>query len=227
MIGLILVAAGTGSRFGSTVPKQFLEFRGKPLYQHSLDIFEGLCSDIVVVVPSSWRNRVMRELQDAGKTRVLVAAGGFERQDSVACGLSKLPVGPEVILIHDAVRPLVSEGLVRRVIEGTRSRGACVPGVPVSETVKEVGEDLTVKRTLDRDLLRLIQTPQGFERGLLSRALEAAAKDGFYGTDEATLVERVGDPVAVVPGDPGNIKVTWPEDLNQLGPDSSCGQGAG
>ena len=117
-----------------------------------------------------------------------------------------------MVLIHDAARPFVSSQLIARVIEKTSRHHACVPVLPVGETIKEV-ESERVVRTLDRQCLRFAQTPQGFEINLLKRAFETALREDFHATDEATLVERLGEPVYVVTGESGNIKVTWKEDL--------------
>jgi len=115
-------------------------------------------------------------------------------------------------LIHDAARPFTSSELISRVIEKTRRHQACVPVLPVRDTLKEVRGGRIV-RTLDRESLSLVQTPQGFEINLLTRAFKQARKDGFYATDESTLVERLGSPVHVVAGERSNLKVTWKEDL--------------
>ncbi len=215
MIGLILAAAGSATRFGSPVPKQFIPFEGRPLYQASLLRFARFVSEAAVVVPSDWVGSIQSELDSLGlSTPARAVAGGRERQDSVYQGL--LQLGPSIrwVLVHDAARPFVSSRLIEAVVESTRLHGACVPALPVSETVKEVAGDRVVK-TLDRGRLRLIQTPQGFERYLLKTALERAIREGFLGTDEATLVERLGSPVQVTPGEPGNVKVTWKEDLER------------
>ena len=213
MIGLILAAAGAGSRFGGDIPKQFSSMRGKPLYLHALEPFVEFFEEAVMVVPEAWQDRVeeqIRLLPYRGK--LLLQTGGRERQDSVFRGLRRLSDSVQIVLVHDAARPFVSQGLIARVVEQTRRSGACLPALPPRDTVKEV-DSLKVLRTLDRHRLRLAQTPQGFEIDLLRRALEQAQQDGFCGTDEASLVEHLGSPVYVVAGEPENIKVTWKEDL--------------
>lgn len=144
---------------------------------------------------------------------VAVAKGGKKRQDSVLQGLRQLgSETADVVLVHDGVRPLVSEDLIDRVIEATIESGAAVPAIPIEDTVKLV-EGKNVIRTLDRkDILRA-QTPQGFFYGLLKAALDKANKESYYGTDEASLVERAGTRVVVIRGDPRNIKITASEDL--------------
>lgn len=213
MIGLILVAAGSGTRFGSEIPKQFTLLRGKPLYQHAWEPFASRVDEGVVVVPQGWQVRVREELGRLPRAAGLaVEVGGPERQDSVQLGLLRLSPAVRTVLVHDAVRPFVSAGLVQRVLEATLRHGACIPALPVAETVKRVARDRVVE-TLDRGQLYLVQTPQGFEVGLLRRAFEQARRDDFRGTDEASLVERLGAPVHVVEGEPGNVKVTWRNDL--------------
>ena len=209
------MAAGAGSRIDSSVPKQFLLREGKPLYLHSLQPFLPLVSEAVVVVPRDWKETVQTELEGRFRSgKLVVVAGGAHRQDSSRKGLCRLSARVKTVLVHDAVRPFVSSGLIQRVIEGAGRFGACVPALPIGETVKEVEGERVVK-TVDRDRLRLIQTPQGFEMDLLKKALHRSLRDRFYGTDEAVLVERLGSPVFVVGGDVTNVKITWPGDLNE------------
>ncbi|MGH9339162.1 MAG: 2-C-methyl-D-erythritol 4-phosphate cytidylyltransferase [Acidobacteriota bacterium] len=212
MIGLVLAAAGSGSRFGAQIPKQFTLLQGKPLYFHSLEAFSPFLSEGVLVVPAGWENQVREQIQPlSGSDKFKVALGGAERQDSVVRGLEELSEAVEIVLVHDAARPFVSPALIRSVIEGARRHGGCVPVIRISETVKEV-EASRVVRTLDRSRLRLAQTPQGFRRDLLKMALEKAIKEGFYGTDESSVVEWFGSPVHMTDGEAGNVKVTWKED---------------
>ena len=213
MIGLILAAAGAGSRFGGDLPKQFSSMRDKPLYLHALEPFLEFLEEAVIVVPEAWEERVEEEIRSLPyRAKLRLQTGGRERQDSVYRGLNRLSASVQIVLVHDAARPFVSQGLIARVVEETRRVGACLPAVSLRDTVKEVASHQVV-RTVDRDHLRLAQTPQGFEINLLRQALERAQKEGVYGTDEASLVERLGSPVYVVPGELENIKVTWKEDL--------------
>jgi len=211
LIGLILAAAGEGSRFGSTVPKQFLPLDGVPVYLRSLESFQALVDHAVVVVPAEWKDRVSRETEERWQDRVRVQVGGDQRQDSVRLGLLSLP-SVEIVLVHDAARPFVTLCLIQRVIAESRRSGACIPALPVSQTVKEVAGS-TIVRTLDRSRLVLAQTPQGFRRDILLEAFHRAEEDAFYGTDESMLVERIGIPVSVVEGEPGNIKITFRQDM--------------
>ena len=123
----------------------------------------------------------------------------------------------DAVLVHDAARPFLSEQLISRVVEGTRRHQACVPVLPVSDTLKEIRSERIV-RTVERESLALVQTPQGFEISLLKRAFRQAIEDNFYGTDESILVERLHEAVHVVPGERANIKVTWQEDLSETQP---------
>jgi len=209
-VSAIVVAAGAGRRFGSA--KQFAELRGLSVLDRTLSALAAHpeVDEIVLVLPvgksgSRYRKRF-------GKVAAVVS-GGKRRQDSVARGFERLDSGSDdIVLVHDAVRPLVSREVITRVVQKARKCGAAVAGVPVEDTVKEVAEGVVVQ-TLDRAKLQRIQTPQAFFYRVLDRALKKAQKDGFYGTDEAALVERTGHPVAVVPGDIRNIKITTAADL--------------
>jgi 2-C-methyl-D-erythritol 4-phosphate cytidylyltransferase len=213
LIGLVLAAAGTGSRFGSDIPKQFLPLEGKPLYLHALEHFSSFFEVAVLVIPEGWEEEVETQVQSLSyRERLILETGGPQRQDSVYQGLNRLGEEIEIVLVHDAARPFVSTELISSVIEQTRQHEACVPVLPVADTLKEVSDGRVV-RTLDRKGLNLVQTPQGFEIHLLKRAFQQAIQDGFYGTDEATLVERLGAPVHVVTGESSNLKVTSKEDL--------------
>ena len=206
----IIVAAGRGQRFGSA--KQFVMLKGLPLVYWSLERFEKHpeVDDIVLVVPAEEEKETF--LKRYKKLKAVVA-GGKERQDSVRQGFLQVKPGDaEIVLIHDGVRPLVSEGLITRVIRAAREKGAAVPGLMVEDTIKEARAG-DVIRTPDRQSLFRVQTPQGFSYSALKEALDRATQDQFYGTDEATLVERLGGRVGLVEGDPRNIKITNPLDL--------------
>ncbi len=213
----MLVAAGSGSRFGSLVPKQFLRLSGKRIFLYSLENLSGLCDEIVIPVPGEWVDRVkddVSQLKCSDRTRIV--KGGSNRQDSVLRGLEAL--SPEItrVLIHDSARPWATRALARRALAGLGQRPACIPVLPIAETVKEVRGHLVV-RTLDRSRLRLTQTPQAFLRSVLERALAQASREGIVGTDEAELVERTGEKVAIMKGERQNIKITWKEDLQGPG----------
>jgi 2-C-methyl-D-erythritol 4-phosphate cytidylyltransferase len=193
--------------------KQDILLGAWPVLRWTLDVLAAVpaVQGLVVAVPVEdvqlWRRRLR-----AGRKIRAVVAGGSERQASVACGLEAVPAGVPWILVHDGVRPCITPTLVHRVIEGARTHGAAVAALPVAETLKR-GADGWVKETVPRDGLWAIQTPQGFRAELLREAHRRAAADGILGTDDGALVERLGAPVRLVPGLPGNLKITRPEDL--------------
>jgi len=209
-VSAIIVAAGAGKRFGSA--KQFVLLRGQSVLDRSLGALAAHpeVDEIVLVLPAGeggakYRKRFAKV--------VAVVRGGEKRQDSVVRGFKRLDSGPaDIILVHDAVRPLVSGEVITRVIAKARECGAAIAAVPVEDTIKEATGGVVV-RTLERENLQRVQTPQAFARDVLERALRKARQDGFSGTDEAALVERTGHPVAVVLGDRRNIKITTAADL--------------
>jgi 2-C-methyl-D-erythritol 4-phosphate cytidylyltransferase len=206
----IIVAAGAGMRFGE--PKQFAYLRAKPVLEWTLERFQAHpeVEAVVLVLPDEqdlkhYRMRYAKILD--------IVRGGERRQDSVWQGFRLLTASaPEVVLVHDGARPLVRPELISRVIAAARADGAAVPVLPIEDTVKEV-RDGRVAGTVDRTLLARAQTPQGFRYDVLKKAMDAARRDRFYGTDEAALVERLGLAVTAVAGDPRNIKITTPLDI--------------
>lgn len=209
-VSVIVVAAGAGKRFGRM--KQFTTLKGKPVVEWGLEAFQGHeeVDDIVLVLPDEKEDDRYRAR--FGKIAGVVR-GGERRQDSVRQGFRALDAAKTgLVLVHDGARPLVGPGLISRVIAAARTDGAAVPVVQIEDTIKEVREG-RVAGTVERSSLVRAQTPQGFLYGLLRDALEAARRDGFAGTDEAMLVERLGMPVKWVEGDPRNIKITTPLDL--------------
>jgi len=211
----IVPAAGRGARMGTRRPKQYLEIAGVPLLVHTLRVLgrAPVVAGTVVVVPATEiaaTRSLLRRFEVPGV--LLVVAGGARRQESVRFGLQAAPADVDWILVHDAVRPFITAELVGRVLAAAEVSGAATCGLAVRETVKRVHEDL-VESTLDREGLWLVQTPQAFKRDLLWAAHEKARRDGFTGTDDAVLVERAGGRVSMVPGLPGNLKITTPEDL--------------
>ena len=217
MTGLILVAAGSGTRFGSSVPKQFLQINGKRIFLYSLENLAVLCAEIVVPVPEEWIQQVHDDVSKLKfSDRIKILKGGSSRQNSVIKGLKALSPKIEKILIHDSVRPWASRSLAQKTLEGLNQNSACIPVLPISETIKEIDNDF-VLRTLERSQLRLSQTPQAFLRTVLEQALAQASQQGSTGTDEAALVERTGEKVAIMEGEHQNIKITWREDLYRSG----------
>ena len=229
----VILAGGKGLRLGGDIPKQYLLLCGRPLICHTLDAFEAASSvdAIVVVVGAADVERVRRELSTTyGPYTKLrgVVAGGRERFDSSKCGLDAVLKQAEtydIVLVHDAARALVSPECIDRVVAKTIETGACVAAVPVTDTVKQSADGERIDRTLPRNELYAVQTPQGFATELLTRAYGAMeaqreqAPEAFAAqersiTDDASVVERYTDhPVFLALGDPTNRKVTLAEDL--------------
>jgi 2-C-methyl-D-erythritol 4-phosphate cytidylyltransferase len=200
---------------GGQHPKQFLLLGGVPLLVRTLRALarSRVIGGIVVVVPRAAVKLTRRLLTRHRVPRVLaVVPGGRERQESVWMGLQALPSEAELVVVHDGVRPLITGALVRTVVEEAGRFGAAACGLPVRETVKRARGGI-VEATVDREGLWLVQTPQAFGRTLLWEAHEKARRDGFVGTDDAVLVERLGVPVRMVPGLVDNLKITTPQDL--------------
>ncbi|MDA8233922.1 MAG: 2-C-methyl-D-erythritol 4-phosphate cytidylyltransferase [Clostridia bacterium] len=202
---------------GSRINKQYLCLSGLPILLYTLRVFEEVAAiDEIIVVAAPGEEEFCRVnvINSYGLKKVSkIIAGGLERQQSVYNGLRAVDSDTEVVLIHDGARPLVDEGIIHRVLDGARRYGAVSCGVPVKDTIKMVDGDGFVSSTPDRSLLWSIQTPQGFRLELLMEAHNQALKEGLLGTDDAMLVERMGQPVKVVLGSYDNIKVTTPEDL--------------
>lgn len=210
----IVPAGGIGRRMNARLPKQYLRLGGAPLLVRTLEALAAApaVSGIVLAVPRGRVAATRRLLAAQGIRKTLaVVEGGAERQDSVWLGLQSAG-DPEWVLVHDAVRPFITPTLVARVLAGAAETGAATCGLAVRETVKRV-RDAVVETTLDRAGLWLIQTPQAFRRELLWEAHDKARRDGYSGTDDAVLVERLGGRVAMVPGLPENLKITTPADL--------------
>ena len=216
-VGVVIVAAGSGTRIGGETPKQFLEIAGVPMLLRSIRPFarHPSVAHVVVVLrasdaaaPPAWL------LPHAGQMLSLVA-GGAERSDSVAAGVAALPAACEFVLVHDAARPFIDAELIDRVINAARAGHAVVPALAVTDTIKEMdaADPSRIVRTVPREQLRSVQTPQGFPRGVLEEAHARARRERRKGTDDAALVEQAGGMVRVVNGDPRNMKVTTPEDL--------------
>ncbi len=198
-LGVVLVAAGAGERFGG--PKAFVELGGKTLLARSAAAFEGFRDRVVVVR----REDRARAALDGWR----VVEGGARRRDSVRAGLAALAPSTRFVLVHDAARPLVPPELVARIADATLRGVTVVPALPVADTIKRVASGRVVS-TPDRAALVAVQTPQGFPVAVLARALAASDRDA---TDEAGLVEGLGEEVVTVEGDPRNIKITTPLDL--------------
>ncbi len=214
---VLIPAAGMGRRMGAAVNKQYLPLAGRPILAHTIALFDGhpLIDKIFLITPADEFALCRREVlvpNDFRKVQQLVP-GGAERQDSVFNGLRACgATGDDIVLIHDGVRPLLQPQLIDRLVAEVRERGACLVGVPVKDTIKRV-VDGRIQETPDRRDLWQAQTPQAFRYGQIAEAYNRADRDGFRGTDDASLVERLGQPVTVVAGSYRNIKITTPEDL--------------
>lgn len=202
---------------GQKTPKQFLTLGGLPLLVHSLRVLEAAdtVTAIVLAVPKAEMDYCRREIVSAYKFKKVqaVVEGGEERQDSVGLGLDAVGAEADIVLVHDAVRPFLTTDMVAGVIAAAGQHGAAIVAIPMRDTVKRVGTDGLIDETVDRKLLWSAQTPQAARRALLQEAHWKARQDGFRGTDEAQLIERLGHRVAIVEGSTENIKVTRPEDL--------------
>lgn len=205
----IIVAAGAGTRFGSAVPKQFLTLNGSPVFLWSVRAFRrtGLFSQIIVVVPAS---RLKRMEPQARRHAFMLAPGGVERYDSVRAGLALLDPHIKYVAIHDGARPLVSPRAIADGLAAARRKGASVVAVPARDTVKYSRRAGVVSETIPRSAVWLAQTPQTFRRSIIERAY---ARRPRRVTDDAQVVEAMGLPVAIVPGDHSNIKITDRNDL--------------
>lgn len=216
IVAAIIPAGGLGNRFGHAQCKQFLELGHWPVLAHTLSKFDQTAAvdQVVIVVPRGYKTKVKRDIvKRFGIQKVdQIVIGGQNRQESVYKGFMALREEVDLVIVHDAVRPLVRIKTIEDTITAARKHGAAIAAVPTRDTLKEVRNDGII-RTLDRSCVWQAQTPQVFERSLLARALAAARKDGFVGTDESSLLERLGLPVKVVHGAADNIKITLPEDM--------------
>ena len=201
-------------------PKQFLALDGVPILIHSLRAFAAVprISGIVVAVRKPEMERVQSQVAEYGfADRVRVVEGGDTRQESVSNALAALPAGEDdIVLVHDAVRPLIDAATIERTIDAVVEHGAAIVGLPAVDTIKQVertAHGALITATIPREYVVQAQTPQGFRYGLLRSAFAEAIADGFVGTDEASIVERAGNPVAVVHGSQVNLKITQPGDL--------------
>ena len=218
----ILPAAGLGTRMGAETPKQFLELDGLPLVLFTLRRL-ALCAEITDFFIATRAEEVASLQESAARALpgrpVKVVSGGDSRQESVGNALAELPSGTEIVLVHDAVRPLVRREQIVRVIAEARARGAAILGVPAMDTVKEVKraslpvDVALISATIRREKIVLAQTPQVFRAALLLEAFERARQEGVTASDEAGLVERLGHDVFVVLGSERNLKITRPGDM--------------
>ncbi len=216
-IWAIIVAGGKGLRMNHSLKKQYICLNKRPILCHTLNAFaayrgiRGIC----LVVPDEdmafCQQNIVSLFPDSP---ILVAAGGKERQDSVYQGLCTIGAAKDdIVLIHDGVRPFVSSELISACIGGALKTGACIPAIAAFDTLKQTDHHAYIVKTLDRKKICLAQTPQAFRYGLIKNAHEISRQDGFIGTDDASLCERLSQPVSMIIGSRLNIKITEPEDL--------------
>ncbi len=229
---VIVPAAGLGTRMAppaaakakrKSPSKQFKELGGVPILVHTLRKFAA-CPEVYEITVAlrkseiaGFRIQLEKQFPEILNKRINIVEGGEHRQNSVANALAVLAADAEdLVLVHDGVRPFVNQQIIGDVIEATRKHGAAIAGVPAMDTVKQVertAEGAVIKATIPRASIVMAQTPQGFRYHILKKAFDEAAADGFLGTDEASLIERAGHPVAVVMGSPQNLKITTPADM--------------
>ncbi len=213
----IVPAAGRGRRMATKLAKPYLLLNGKPILVHTLRALENisLIEEIIVVVAASDKPVCQRKIIDKYSFKKVkdVVEGGTSRTQSVCNGLKK--VGPQcrLVLIHDGIRPFINEQTVKRLVKQADIFGAAISAVPAICTIKEINRDMFVRKTLSRDRLWMVQTPQVFKRKLICQAYQTADHDRTIAVDDAVLVERIGRKVKVIRGETDNIKITTPEDL--------------
>jgi 2-C-methyl-D-erythritol 4-phosphate cytidylyltransferase len=213
----IIVAAGKGLRMSNAVRKQYIALDGKPMLSRTLGIFNrcDLIDRIIMAVPEDDIDFCRNEIIPAAnmEKEAILVIGGERRQDSVYNSLKIIETDDGVVLIHDGVRPFVNPEHLTACIKGAQEHGACILGIPAFDTVKRVNAKNEIIETQKRDTLWLAQTPQAFQLKLIQKAHEIAKQEGFMGTDDASLVERLGEVVKIIPGSRSNIKITNQEDL--------------
>jgi 2-C-methyl-D-erythritol 4-phosphate cytidylyltransferase len=227
-VSAILLAAGKGERMGAEIPKGFLMLAGKPMFLHSFEKFVEIADELALTVPQGFARQALGILLkrydgwkhlDPGKDdeatletpqgkRVRIVRGGKERQDSVERGLKATGHG-EIAVVHDTARALITSRAIQRVIEAAPA----IVAIPAFDTLKEVGKNGAIVKTLDRSKIWLAQTPQAFPMPMFKKAFAEAKKRGFRGTDCASLVEKLRKEIAVVPPDGPNLKITTPDDF--------------
>lgn len=213
--GVVIVAAGRGTRFGSEVPKQYQLLVGVPVLLHAVRPFASHpeVAHIVVVLPPADAAAPPEWLAALCGGRLTVTAGGAERRDSVTAGLAALPPECTIVLVHDGARPFPSHAMIDGGLAAARQGRSAVPALPIADTIKRADDFGRVLSTVDRHGLWCAQTPQAFPRRVLERAHAAARADELAATDDATLVERLGEPVELLPGSSRNLKITTAHDL--------------
>lgn len=217
-VSAVIAAGGKGKRMGIRDNKVYMPLKGQPVLSRTLTVFEAcrLIDEIIVVVPQDEKDLCIRRVigpLGIAKT-VKITAGGKERQDSVRCGLREISANCDFVVVHDGARPLLTSALLEAVIREAFSWGAAIVAVPVKDTIKVADDKGMVVDTPARDRLWSVQTPQAFRKDILMEAHAAAVTKGISATDDAFLVEKLGLPVKIVPGEYDNIKITTPEDIS-------------
>lgn len=214
---VIIVAAGSGKRMRSAIAKQYIELKGRTILSYTIETFNNSenIDDIILVTSKDAVDYVRREIIEKygfDKVRTIVE-GGAERQDSVYKGLKAVDSDTDVVLIHDGVRPFVADKYIAELESIAMEFGGCVLGAPVKDTIKVCNSEGYITDTPKRETLWLAQTPQCFKYDIIMKAYEKAEKEGYRGTDDSMLAERLGIRIKMVKGDYDNIKITTPEDL--------------
>jgi 2-C-methyl-D-erythritol 4-phosphate cytidylyltransferase len=222
---VIIPAAGLGTRMagaatGKAPAKQFTELNGTPVLIHTLRKFvdaPGISEIVIALRKHEAENFAPRLKLERASKSIRIVEGGEHRQESVANALAAIEAADsDIVLVHDAVRPFIDREVIANVIDSAAKHGAAIAAVPAVDTIKQVdrtSEGAVVNATIPREHIVLVQTPQGFRFHVLKQAFDEAIRDGFVGTDESSVVERMGHPVSVVMGSPRNIKITTPADL--------------
>lgn len=216
-VSVIIAAAGMSNRMGSKINKQFIAINGKPILAHTIEKFEKsrYIDEIILVCKEGEIEYCRKEIvkKYGFKKVVNIIRGGKERQDSIYNGILALNENTDIVLTHDGARPFVKAENIKDGIEGVIEYGACIIGVPVTDTIKVVADDENIDRTPERALLWAAQTPQCFMKDVLIEGYDKAIKDDFLGTDDSSIIERIGYQVKMVMGSYENIKITTPDDI--------------
>lgn len=214
---VIILAAGKGSRMKAELNKQYLILKEKPVLAHTIEVFQesDMIDEIILVVSESEHELCKKEILDQyNYTKVKrMVSGGAERQLSVFNGLNELSEETDIVLIHDGARPLITKKVIERCVVGAKEFGAVSAGVPIKETIKIMKKDKFVKYTPNRENVWVTQTPQAFKVDIIKKAHKFAMESNLLGTDDAMLVEHIGETVKMIEGNYENIKITTPDDL--------------
>lgn len=215
-VTVIIPAGGAGKRFGGEYPKQFAELNGIPTLIRTISIFEKMdeIDSIIIPLQSDWFTKTKDLLKAYGINKVKeMVIGGKEKQDSVMNALhTKTCDEADIILVHDAVRPLTKPALIKEIISVAEENGAVIPGIRIKDPVKMIRKNM-IEKTVDENRAVMVQTPQGYWQELIKNAYDSAAKAGFNGADSSALIEFIGYKVTVIDGDQTNIKINTPFDL--------------